>query len=115
MFGMEFYKERKHTAHKEYTCEMCGKPINIGKEYWEETGKFEGDFFARRLHPRCHNFETKYCCDIDPEFCWDGVQDHIQDDCCFDGNCSYMINNKCIYDIYNCPFLTSEYGDPVEN
>ena len=113
MYGMEFYRERKHIAHKEYIYEMCKKPIHIGHKYWEETGKFEGDFFTRKLHPRCHNFEVKYCCDIDPEFCWDVVQDYIQDSCCFNGKCSCMDNCKYSYNIYNCPLLTSEYEDPI--
>ena len=115
MFGMEFYREKKHIAHKEHLCEMCKMPIHEGKEYWEETGKFEGDFFARKLHPRCHNFEAEYCYDAGPEFCWDAVQDHIQDNHCFDGHCDYMIAGKCHHTIYDCPFLTIEYGDPIDD
>lgn len=51
--SMEFYNRRTPVSRKERTCEMCGQKIMPGERYSSESGKFDGDFFARDLHLDC--------------------------------------------------------------
>ena len=53
--AMEFYIYKEHKARKEHECEMCGQIIKVGEEYSEEIGKYEGEFFSRKLHIICYD------------------------------------------------------------
>lgn len=115
---MEFYSETHITARKEHVCELCGEIIHIGEAYWRESGKFEGDFFSRCLHEHCHEMEREYCEEVDTEFSWDCITDHVADKHCIScehsgtrddeegwTDCPYTSVTECkkIKDIYNKP------------
>lgn len=99
---MEFYSESEHRAIKEHVCACCNRKINPGDMYFRESGKWCGDFFTRALHPSCHFMEVKYCNDIDNEFSWDGVTDHIQDVIC--GECEHAACHDDLPGWKECPY-----------
>lgn len=37
-------------AQKQYTCDTCGKPIEIGKPYYREAAMEDGKFVMIRAH-----------------------------------------------------------------
>ena len=39
----EFYRNKDHTAKKQYKCCECNKPITPGQRYRRTSGKWEGD------------------------------------------------------------------------
>lgn len=79
---MEFYSERCYKAKKEHQCEMCGGKIMPGELYFQEKGKWCGDFFSRALHVQCHMLEIAYCTEVDNEFSWDAIYEYAQDEYC---------------------------------
>jgi hypothetical protein len=115
MSAMEFFSERKVTAKKEHTCEMCGRVINVGEKYWQEKGVFYGDFFHRNMHDHCRGMEHKYCCDVDSEFSWDSITDYIAEIECRDCEHSGLRDDEegwtgCPYaDLCTCPKLIEKY------
>lgn len=105
---MEFYSENCYTARKEHTCEMCGGIIHIGEKYYQESGKWEGEFFSRSLHVHCHKMEREYCVEVDNEFTWDGIMDYIRDkycNCCEHADCNEdkVGWTECKYAVTSCP------------
>ena len=71
---MAFYEHMFHTAKKQHICEMCGKPINPNEEYSVEVGKYDGDFFYRKLHKDCYNILQEYYDDqVDYWFDYDDI------------------------------------------
>lgn len=55
-------------AKKLYSCEACKFPIEPGEQHVYQRGKFEGDFFTRRLHRFCCDFWMKGDDDYLPDF-----------------------------------------------
>ena len=103
---MEFYGEARHTGQKIHICEMCGGTIQIGEQYYEEKGKWNGDFFSRKLHVHCHNMEREFCEEVDNEFCWEEILDYIQDKYC--SNCEHAACNDDREDWTECDYRTTE-------
>lgn len=107
---MEFYDRRFRKAKKEHRCEMCHKTIEVGEEYCNETGKYDGDFFERKMHSNCFNMFQMMLDDMgDYEFTWDCFSDWWMDNKCSvckfqhpicnpDENCRYSPSD-CLYKI----------------
>ncbi|MHB1153543.1 MAG: hypothetical protein ACYCWE_21030 [Eubacteriales bacterium] len=51
--SLEFYSQSIPKARKEHKCEMCRLTIEKGERYSYLAGKFEGEFFERKLHIKC--------------------------------------------------------------
>ena len=106
----EFYNEKQHTARKEHICEMCGGVIKVGEKYWNEVGKYNGEFFSRALHDICHKMEREFCCEVDTEFSWDDITEYIQETYCTKC-CHYFVNEdkedytECDTSIFECPII----------
>ena len=106
----EFYDEHQHTARKEHICEMCGGVINVGEKYWNEVGKYEGEFFSRALHNICHQMEREFCSEVDCEFSWDEITEYIQETYCT--KCPHHWRHEdeddyveCTTTVHKCPFI----------
>lgn len=50
----DFCQDTPRTALKPYRCEWCFEPIPPGMRHAYSTGRWEGEFFAYRLHDECH-------------------------------------------------------------
>lgn len=73
--GMEFYEYLTRKAKKNHICEMCGKTIYPDEEYSVEIGKYDGDFFYRKLHNDCYNVLYEYFNDCEDDwFDYDGIR-----------------------------------------
>lgn len=85
---MEFYSRYFPKARKEHVCEMCGETIPAGETYCREVGKFEGDFFCRKLHEKCFFALDEYLRQSDDgEFSYYGIADWWADKKC--GTCKH--------------------------
>ena len=81
--GMEFYGRTVPQARVLHKCEGCGQPIEVGKKYSYETGKWDGDFFARPMHLECFEVMNEILNALDDnEFDWDGLTDWWQNEKC---------------------------------
>lgn len=116
---MEFFNESKHTARKAYECEMCCRDINPGEQYYEERGKYEGEFFDRKMHVHCHKMEAEFCSEVDNEFTWWQIMDYIQEKYCSD--CEHAACNddlegweECDTSIFDCPKIREIFGDKTK-
>lgn len=100
---LEFYDDTYiHSARKPHICEYCKDTINPGESYYQEKGKFDGEFFCRSLHPVCHGMEVEFCSEIDNEFCWDEITDYVKDSVCW--NCIHSIKNEDADGWTECPY-----------
>lgn len=104
---MEFYNESSHIANGEYICEFCNKKIEVGQRYWNERGKFCGEFFTRKLHDLCHCFESEFCREVDNEFTWEEIIEYVTDNHCND--CENY--EDCETTIFTCPKIREQYSD----
>lgn len=91
---------KTHTAKKEYTCSICGKPIPVGERYMEcFIVDDEKHAWGEKEHVCCHNMMSEYCgkCpDFDGE-CWDSD--------CFEHACHDSVCPNCNQKV--CPPLPS--------
>lgn len=82
---MECYTKSFPKARKNHTCEYCGQIINAGEQYSIEQGKWEGEFFTRKLHLHCEKILYECLADSgDYEFSWDQVDQWLHDSYCYD-------------------------------
>ncbi len=79
---MEFYEQKEHRARKPHKCEMCGGEIKPGELYSCETGKWDGDFFVRKMHPECVAVLNEYCAEVDNEFDYDSIAEYWREHYC---------------------------------
>lgn len=79
---MDFYDSHSPVAKKKHKCEMCGGDILPGERYSYETGKWDGEFFVRKMHLDCASVLDEYCSEVDSEFDWDSVSDFWRDGHC---------------------------------
>lgn len=84
---LEFYNDKINTAKKEYNCEFCNKKINIGERYHRQSGKYDGEFFDRKLHTVCDKIISKYCKEEQEyeDISYDWIYEWLSDKCCY--NC----------------------------
>lgn len=107
---MDFYNSRKHIAKKEHICEMCGEKINVGEKYYRQSGKFDGEFFDRKLHIHCGNMMEEFCGEVDNVFSWDEVTDYIQDNYCFDCKGKEYLE-ECDLNVTSCPKIKKLFSE----
>lgn len=99
---IEFYNHRKSVAIKDHTCEYCGKIIHKGEKYSYESGKYDGDFFVRKLCHTCYNILQEYCSEEGAgEFVWEYITEWLQDGFCVD--CKQKENDECECTVSRCP------------
>lgn len=115
---MEFYSETHLIARKEHRCEMCDEAIPVGTAYWRETGKFDGEFFTRRIHEHCYEMMTEYCAEVDTEFFWDDITAYVAEKHCETCEHSALYDEEegwteCPYfDVTECEKLRNIYKSP---
>lgn len=81
---LEFYNDAVHKARKEHKCEMCHRIINPGEKYHRQSGKYDGDFFDRKLHNTCNNILSAYLSEIEEnEFDYSDIYDWLRESYCF--------------------------------
>lgn len=105
---MDFYNQKHVKARKSHKCEFCGKEIIPGETYSYERGKFDGDFFVRKLCEPCFTMLTEF---IDytgeDEFQWDWIQEWLHDEYCKDDckdNCEYGFSK-----VQCCPIVREKF------
>ena len=105
---MDFYNQKHAKARKSHKCEFCGKEIIPGETYSYESGKFDGDFFARKLCEPCFTMLAEF---IDytgeDEFQWDWIQEWLHDEYCKDDckdNCEYGFSK-----VQCCPIVREKF------
>jgi len=95
---MEFYNKKNRTARKIHNCDFCNNTIQVGDTYSHETGKYNGDFFDRKLCLCCSNILSTYL-NVQGvrEFDWDNIADWLSDThCCeCEQHSSYPAKNSC--------------------
>lgn len=92
---MEFYNSNYRTARKTHKCEFCGKEIAIGERYSYESGKFDGDFFERKLCIPCRKMLDAYADETgDGEFDWWWVSNYLTENYC-DELCGQNKRHDC--------------------
>lgn len=52
--GCEFSTSHTVTARKSHACEHCAGQIAPGTRHLKKVGKWEGDFYACRVHEDCN-------------------------------------------------------------
>lgn len=111
---MDFYNQKHVRARKSHKCEFCGKEIVTGETYSYESGKFDGDFFVRKLCETCFTMLADF---IDytgeDEFQWDWIQEWLHDEYCKD-DCK----DKCEYSfskVQCCPIVREKFKRLLED
>ncbi len=104
----EFFSSALPIARKEHTCEYCKKTIQVGEQYSVESGKYDGDFFTRKLCICCKNILDEYCSEVEPEFTWDDIDEWLADKHC--SKCSKgSVYDSCTWDVSLCPMIRQKY------
>jgi hypothetical protein len=49
----DFSTSYSRKARIQHICEGCRGPIRVGEPYRRDVGKYEGDFFAVKMHHDC--------------------------------------------------------------
>lgn len=81
--NMEFYRHARMTARKPHTCEYCNESIAAGQKYSRETGKWDGEFFVRKLCLTCEMILREFISESgEEEFDWPYVTDHLVEHYC---------------------------------
>lgn len=109
---LEFYNDKVFYAQKEYKCEFCNQKIKEGEKYHRQSGKYDGDFFVRKLHMVCDNMISTYCkeekeCE---DISYDGVIEWLRDKHCYD----CLDEEECSISMFECKKIIDDYGE-VEN
>ena len=80
---LELYVRKTPRARKAYDCFLCGLPIPKGEKHVYEKGKWEGEFFTRRLHSACSNMVDFHLDETgSSEFTEDGVVETVREYIC---------------------------------
>lgn len=83
----------KH-SRKQYICDLCGEPINVGDSYTYQFNKEDGETFTFRCHDYCEYI--MYALVDDYIYSWDGVNcDNFRDGCvdyCNEHLCKFCQN-----------------------
>ena len=108
---LDFYSAALPIARKEHSCEYCSKAINVGEQYSVESGKYDGDFFSRKLCLCCKNILDEFCLEVDQEFDWDEVTEYLSDKHC--SGCSKREYDSCDLMPYDCPVIRNKYMEGV--
>ena len=91
---MEFYDCSDRRAKKEHKCDFCNKTIRPGEKYSYEKGKYDGEFFTRKLCNTCALALSMYLHEsLEDEIDWWRVSDWLVDEIC--SKCSESVKDKC--------------------
>lgn len=82
------------TARKPHTCEYCNESIAAGQKYSRETGKWDGEFFVRKLCLTCNMILRDFASELyDGEgFNWGNVSDFLDEKYCVECHCYQECN-----------------------
>lgn len=112
---LEFYNQSQPKARKDHVCEFCGQKIHKGEVYSYETGKYDGDMFARKLCLACYNILNGFCRDSgEEEFDWWCVTDWLRDLYCCDCEHGANRDDDCETQPQNCPLIRKKF-EPKED
>lgn len=101
---IECYMGECRKARREHECEFCKRKISKGKKYSYEKGKWEGEFFTRKLCIPCSNMLEEYLGDTGyDEFNWEDVEDFLTEEHC--RNCAHSDN---------CIQIPQQCGDVIK-
>ena len=110
---MDFYNQKHAKARKSHKCEFCGKEIIPGETYSYEIGKFDGEFFVRKLCEPCFTMLDEF---IDytgeDEFQWYWIQEWLHDEYCTDEclkTCEYGFSK-----VQCCPNVREKFNSLLE-
>lgn len=109
---LEFMSERKHTAQKEYTCDICGWAIHKGEQYYRYAAKYEGEMLDYCHHVHCRNMSVEYCEEQgENEYDTGNIADYLYDRFCCD--CIHGANEEsdCEFSAYECPKLIERFSE----
>lgn len=105
---MDFFNQKNVKAKKLHECEFCGKEIVPGETYSYESGKWDGEFFVRKLCIPCYNMLYQFIQDTeDGEFQWDWVQEWLMYAYCTDEckkTCEYGFSK-----VQCCPVIREKF------
>lgn len=107
---LDFYNKSNPKARKDHVCEYCGKTIHKGEIYSYETGKYDGDMFARKLCLVCENILDAFIKEVDAdEFDWWEINDWLRDLYCY--NCEHRADGKdgCEIQPQNCHIIRKRF------
>ena len=100
---MEFSTSSLFKARKDHKCFLCTEPILKGEKYWNESGKYDGNFFYHHMHENCAELINTYCRESrDNEWDHDWINDWLRDYC---SDC--LQEEGCEVNIYRCPKILS--------
>ena len=109
---MEFYNHVYPRARKNHTCEYCREMIGIGQKYSYETGKYDGDLFARKLCMTCSNILNEYLyANSETDFTWDEIEQWLQDGFCYDCEHGPRQDDDCDCFCCNCPQIREKFKE----
>ena len=105
---MEFYSEKRVTAKKEHRCCGCGKTIEVGEEYYRQSGKWRcGVFFSNAYCVTCAGAIADYCYEMGrEEVDYDAVAEHTRHKFC--DNCPGS-KEECGFFVLVCPKIVEHY------
>lgn len=107
---LEFYNKSQPKARKDHVCEFCGQAIRKGEKYSYETGKYEGEIFARKLCLVCKNILDEFGRDSgESEFEWYWITDWLSDFFCYDCEHGTKGKDDCEMQPQNCPLIRSKF------
>ena len=109
---LEFYNDKVQTAKKEYKCEFCNQKIKVDEKYHRQSGKYDGDFFDRKVHMICDNMISTFCKEENEyeDISYDWVIEWLRDKHCY--NCPD--NEECDISMFKCGKIADVYKE-VEN
>ena len=65
--GMSFQSERRVYARKQYACDWCGEPIEVGEMHVKGARGDWKELDSWRLHLECHAAVQRSMEDADPD------------------------------------------------
>ena len=109
---MEFYNDLVYKAKKEYKCEFCNQKINVGEKYHRQSGKYDGDFFDRKVHMICDNMISTFCKEENEyeDISYDGVVEWLRYKHCY--NCPD--DEECNISMFECKKIIDKYQRTLE-
>lgn len=109
---LEFYTDVIHKARKEHKCEFCNDVIKVGKKYHRQSGKYDGEFFDRKIHMECDNMISEYCSENREydDISYDAVNDWVYEKHCQ----ACPDNDECELLFNDCKLIMNYYKEREE-
>lgn len=111
---MEFYRHDIVVAKKEHECEFCKEKIKPGTSYHYECGKYDGDFFVRKLCKTCYSAMNDFLYQsYDSEFDYNEIMDFLAEKFCYDCVHGGEKDDDC-KEYYKCQKIIDYYSKEGE-